>query len=216
MKYKNIIFDFDGVLAESMHIKTQAFYKLYEPFGNNVAEQVVKHHQENGGMSRFEKFPFYHKTFLNLDIDNSDIKLLSKKFSDIVVQDVISSEEVAGANWFLEKNSNANKWVVSATPTDEISEIIEKRNMSKYFKKVYGSPDKKVPIVKRIINENHLQKDETIFLGDALNDYEAAKKNNIDFGLRKTNENKKLFFKKTGMVRFIDFYELDKILENKT
>ena len=39
MKYKNIIFDFDGVLAESMHIKTQAFYKLYEPFGNNVAEQ---------------------------------------------------------------------------------------------------------------------------------------------------------------------------------
>ena len=100
MKYKNIIFDFDGVLAESMHIKTQAFYKLYEPFGNNVAEQVVKHHQENGGMSRFEKFPFYHKTFLNLDIDNSDIKLLSKKFSDIVVQDVISSEEVAGANCF--------------------------------------------------------------------------------------------------------------------
>ena len=51
-------------------------------------------------MSRFEKFPFYHKTFLNLDIDNSDIKLLSKKFSDIVVQDVISSEEVAGANCF--------------------------------------------------------------------------------------------------------------------
>ena len=82
--------------------------------------------------------------------------------------------------------------------------------------KVYGSPDKKVPIVKRIINENHLQKDETIFLGDALNDYEAAKKNNIDFGLRKTHENKKLFYKKTGMVRFIDFYELDKILENKT
>jgi len=67
MKYKNIIFDFDGVLAESVHIKTQAFYKLYEPFGVNVAEKVVQHHKANGGMSRFEKFPYYHKILLNKD-----------------------------------------------------------------------------------------------------------------------------------------------------
>ena len=49
---------------------------------------------------------------------------------------MISSEEVPGANWFL-KNSNANKWVVSTTPTDEISQIIEKRNMSKFLKSLW-------------------------------------------------------------------------------
>ena len=41
MKYKNIIFDFDGVLAESVHIKTHAFYLLYKQFGKEIAEKVV-------------------------------------------------------------------------------------------------------------------------------------------------------------------------------
>ena len=214
MKYKNIIFDFDGVLAESVHIKTQAFYKMYEPFGVTVAEKVVQHHKTNGGMSRFEKFPFYHKTFLNLDLNNNDIESLTTMFSNIVVQDVIDSAEVPGALWFLEKYFNKKKWIVSATPTDEIRKIIKKRNMDNHFIKVYGSPDRKTSIVEKIINENCLIRDETIFLGDALSDYNAATENDIDFALRKTPENKKLFSKNPNLIRFIDFYELDKQINN--
>jgi phosphoglycolate phosphatase-like HAD superfamily hydrolase len=214
MKYKNIIFDFDGVLAESVHIKTQAFYKMYEPFGVTVAEKVVQHHKTNGGMSRFEKFPFYHKTFLNLDLNNNDIESLTTMFSNIVVQDVIDSAEVPGALWFLEKYFNKKKWIVSATPKDEIFKIIEKRNMSIFFNKIYGSPEGKISIVEKIINENCLIRDETIFLGDALSDYNAATENDIDFALRKTPENKKLFSKNPNLIRFIDFYELDKQINN--
>jgi len=214
MKYKNIIFDFDGVLAESVHIKTQAFYKMYEPFGVNVAEKVVQHHKTNGGMSRFEKFPFYHKTFLNLDLNNNDIESLTTMFSNIVVLDVINSNEVRGATWFLKKYSNENKWIVSATPKDEIRKIIKKRNMDNHFIKVYGSPDRKTSIVEKIINENCLIRDETIFLGDALSDYNAATENDIDFALRKTPENKKLFSKNPNLIRFIDFYELDNQINN--
>jgi len=209
MKYKNIIFDFDGVLAESVHIKTQAFYKMYEPFGVNVAEKVVQHHKTNGGMSRFEKFPFYHKTFLNLDLNNNDIESLTTMFSNIVVLDVINSNEVRGATWFLKKYSNENKWIVSATPKDEIRKIIKKRNMDNHFIKVYGSPDGKTSIVEKIIYDNKLVRDETIFLGDALSDYKAAIENNIHFYLRLTPENKFLFSNTMDLTRFKDFYELD-------
>tara|TARA_B100000073_G_scaffold337533_1_gene333563 strand:- start:1779 stop:2423 length:645 start_codon:yes stop_codon:yes gene_type:complete len=210
MKYKNIIFDFDGVLAESLHIKTQAFYKLYQSYGKKIAEKVVKHHQENGGMSRFEKFPFYHKKYLGLITNDDDINALSADFSNIVVQDVVHADEVKGATWFLKKYSNKNKWIVSATPHEEMIEIIKKRNMSKFFKAVYGSPLKKTPIVKKIINENLLKIEDTIFLGDALSDYNAAKENDIHFALRRTPENKNLFKEDQNLIQFIDFYELDK------
>ena len=102
----------------------------------------------------------------------------------------------------------------SATPKDEIIKIIEKRNMSRFFNKIYGSPEGKISIVEKIINENYLLRDETIFLGDALSDYNAATENDIDFALRKTTENKRLFYKKTNLIRFLDFYELDKQINN--
>jgi len=86
--------------------------------------------------------------------------------------------------------------------------------MDNHFIKVYGSPDRKTSIVEKIINENCLIRDETIFLGDALSDYNAATENDIDFALRKTPENKKLFSKNPNLIRFIDFYELDKQINN--
>ena len=59
-------FEKAGGQAESVHIKTQAFYNMYVRYGEEIADQVVIHHKENGGMSRFEKFPYYHKTFLDI------------------------------------------------------------------------------------------------------------------------------------------------------
>ena len=95
MKYKNIIFDFDGVLAESVQIKIEAFHQLYEKYGENIAEKVVEHHKANGGMSRFEKFPYYHKTFLNIDLSKEDIEKLSYHFSNLVVKGVIDAAHSA-------------------------------------------------------------------------------------------------------------------------
>ena len=52
---KGIIFDFDGVIAESVHIKSSGFSDLYKPYGTEIVKRVVKHHAANGGMSRFKK-----------------------------------------------------------------------------------------------------------------------------------------------------------------
>ena len=60
---KGIIFDFDGVIVESVNIKTIAFKKIYKKYGNEIVNKVVDHHLSNGGMSRFEKFNYYHKNF---------------------------------------------------------------------------------------------------------------------------------------------------------
>ena len=85
--------------------------------------------------------------------------------------------------------------------------------MSDYFISIYGSPEKKSSVVNRIINENDLVNNETVFFGDAMSDYKAAKDNNINFMLRQTDENQSLFYDHTGLICFNDFYELDSMLE---
>ena len=52
---KTIIFDFDGVILESLDVKTEAFKKLYQPYGPSISNKVVENHLENEGISRYEK-----------------------------------------------------------------------------------------------------------------------------------------------------------------
>jgi len=203
-------------LAESVHIKTQAFYKIYEQYGKNIAEKVVAHHESNGGMSRFEKFPYYHKAFLDIDLSKNDVEVLSADFSKLVIDSVVDTDEVSGALWFLNKYKRVSKyWIASATPTDEINEIAKKRGIADYFIRIYGSPNNKKEIVKNILKENNLKHNETVFLGDAMSDFKGAQENNIDFMLRLTKENEGLFVKYSAIMRFIDYYQLDRILQNQ-
>jgi len=216
LKYKNIIFDFDGVLAESLHIKTQAFYQMYERYGADVARKVITHHKIYGGMSRYEKFPYYHKSFLNIELSAEEVNQLSVDFSKIVIERILNAEEVKGALWFLKKyQKQCEFWIVSATPMKEIIEIATKRGIADFFVKIYGSPGKKPEIVKNIIYNNKLILKDSVFLGDTMSDFEAAKNNNIDFLLRSTDENENLFKTYKGIERFNDFYELDKIFNNE-
>ena len=60
MLLKGIIFDFDGVIADSVQVKTDAFAALYKPYGPDIVKKVVEHHEANGGMSHFEKIRLYH------------------------------------------------------------------------------------------------------------------------------------------------------------
>ena len=63
MKIKNIFFDFDGVIAESVKAKSDAFAEIYRPYGSKIVSQVVEYHNLNGGVSRYDKFKYFHKNF---------------------------------------------------------------------------------------------------------------------------------------------------------
>ena len=56
---KYIFWDFDGVIKESVEVKSDAFENLFKSFGDEVAKKVRNHHEENGGVSRFDKLPLY-------------------------------------------------------------------------------------------------------------------------------------------------------------
>ena len=208
---KNIIFDFDGVICESINIKSDAFYEMYLPYGKEIAQKVKEHHIQNGGMSRFDKFRYYEQEFIGKDLSEEKMKKLSDEFSKRVKQKVIAAPFVEGVFEFLKDYSqNYNCFIVSATPIDEIREIAEKKNISNYFRGIFGSPKNKIEWGKYILETYKLKADETLFIGDAKSDYIAAKANSMDFLLRNTDESSSLFRNNnlTSIENFKDFYLL--------
>ena len=182
IKIKAIIFDFDGVIADSLEVKTNAFIELYRPYGKAIYNKVAEHHKANGGMSRDEKFKIYHNEYLGKKINENFIDKLSYQFSQLVVQKVIDSPYVQGAYEFLSSKYNWYEFFISTgTPTEEIKTILKERKIEKYFKEVYGSPAKKTDHIKTIINKYGYKNEEIVFIGDSLIDLVAAEKNKLKF-----------------------------------
>ena len=187
---KGIIFDFDGVIVESVDIKTKAFLKLYEEYSENVKNKVLNHHLANGGMSRYEKFRYYHKEYLNIQLNDKEVAQLSNLFSKLVVKKVVDAPFVSGANDFLQKyNKKYDFFISSATPEVEIRDIAHKKIINKYFKGIYGSPESKYSHIENIIRLYSYNRNEVVFIGDAQNDLNAARKSGIKFIARILNNN---------------------------
>jgi phosphoglycolate phosphatase-like HAD superfamily hydrolase len=212
MNIKNIFFDFDGVIAESVSAKTDAFEEMYLQYGKDIAAKVVEYHKLHGGVSRYEKFKYFHKEFLNEVIDQEKVDELAIQFSNIVLDKVINSDEVLGANYFIEKyHTKFHFWVITGTPTKEIEVIAEKRKLTSFFIGLHGSPNNKRYWTENLIEKHKLNRDEIIFLGDATTDMDAANFSKTHFALRENDENKEIFKNYKGL-RFKDFYQLEKIL----
>jgi phosphoglycolate phosphatase-like HAD superfamily hydrolase len=196
---KNIFFDFDGVLAESVNMKTEAFRNLYLPFGKEISDKVVEHHLANGGVSRFDKIRKYHAEFLNSPLTDSEVLEWADKFSELVLKGVITAPEVTGATEFLENYSQKYAcWVITGTPTTEIEVILEERKMSHFFKGAFGSPEKKNHWTEFLLDTYNLKREETVFIGDATTDQDAASFSNLHFVLRRNEDNKHLFLDYKG------------------
>ena len=179
---KAIIFDYDGTISDSLHIKTEAFAQLYSPHGKEIVEKVVKYHILNGGVSRFEKFRFFHEKLLNIPINDYEIEILANNFSKIVMEKVSNAAFIPGAYEFiLNYSSIYDLYVSTATPTFEIIEILKRNKLIKFFKDIKGSPDNKTNHVKQIMLKESYKTNEVIFIGDSKSDEIAATNNNINF-----------------------------------
>jgi HAD superfamily hydrolase (TIGR01549 family) len=181
-RFAAIIFDFDGVIVDSVDIKTKAFAKLYQFAGDEIVKKVIEHHTKHGGVSRYEKIKHYHKDFLRKPLDDEAVNDWAERFSQLVVEAVCQAPEIAGAKDFLENHYSALPlFVASGTPEKELKIIVEQRGLKQYFKMVCGSPATKAELINKIVLENKLPVEKTLMIGDAMTDYLAAEKIGTQF-----------------------------------
>ncbi len=216
--YKNLIFDCDGIILNSNKIKTEAFREVVFHFGNEAAEELVKFHVMNGGISRYEKFNYFFETISlhhNLDKNYINVEKLIKNYGSIV-QKKLAVCEISKQIMQYRKYSDAIWYVVSGSDQNELIKIFKKKQLINNFEGgIYGSPLSKDEIFKNIFKDKMDEISKSIYIGDSKYDYLAAKKIGIDFVfLSKWSEFKDIEnYAKNKNINF--FKEFQDIIDNQ-
>lgn len=175
-------FDFDGVLVDSVGIKTAAFRQLFEHFGEDVLAKVLEHHRLNGGISRIDKIQYSHTHFVGTPLSDAELQEWGRRYSQRVVDQVVDAPWIAGAEEFLVRmQGRCPIFVISGTPEDELKRVISARHMEGYFTEILGSPIRKPAHIRHLLKAYRLEPESCVFIGDALTDYHAAKETGLHF-----------------------------------
>ncbi len=170
-----VFFDFDGVLADSVDVKTRAFCALYAPYGAAVVAEVRAYHLAHGGISRHEKFRHWQRHLVHGPDDEATIEALADRFAAEVKRQVIAAPEIAGAGAALAALAGTRPlFIVSGTPEVELVEIVAARGMAPVFAAVHGAPAKKDVILRGLLAEHGLGAEDCVMVGDAMTDHDAA------------------------------------------
>jgi phosphoglycolate phosphatase-like HAD superfamily hydrolase len=180
---KNILWDFDGVLLDSMDLRDYGFLKVLENYSVAQVDLLIQYHRKNGGLSRYHKFRYFFEHILNESVSDDQIQSLAKSFSDIMrskladprrlIQDSIS---------FVRSNYiNYRMHIVSGSDQEELRYLCNKLDIKHYFHAIEGSPTPKNQLVYDLMTKFNYKENQTILIGDSQNDWEAAFSNQIAF-----------------------------------
>ena len=180
---KNIFWDFDGVILDSMKIKADGFVELFKEYDKDKVSLLEKYHYQNGGVSRFEKIRYFYNEIIHKEISEEEIGSLAKEFAKIIEKKIYQKNNLIqdSVDFIKQHYQKFNYHIVSGAEHKELNELCEYFNLSKYFKTINGSPTSKEILVMNILEKYDYKKDETILIGDAMTDYNAAINNDIKF-----------------------------------
>jgi beta-phosphoglucomutase-like phosphatase (HAD superfamily) len=177
-----IFWDFDGVIADSVDVKTRAFEEMFTPYGEAVLKQVIEYHRQHGGISRVEKIDHYYRHFIGQPLSADELEEKCLIYAGLVKQKVVDAALIPGAEETLvHLHGQIPMFVISGTPQAELIEISERRNLSRYFRRILGSPIHKAEHVESLLHEFDLDRTRCVFVGDALTDLKAAEETGTRF-----------------------------------
>jgi len=172
---KTIIFDCDGVILDSVDVKTNAFASLFEEYGDDAVKLITDYHLRHGGVSRFEKFKYFFREYLGRSITENEMQLLDQKFTKAALAALLKTPFIPGVKEFI--SAHHETWplyVASGAPEHELRFIFNHLKLTGYFQGVYGSPRPKHEILARIVKECEIKPEDALMVGDSHTDLAAA------------------------------------------
>jgi len=140
-------------------------------------EEFIQYFKNNFGISRYKLAKYFIEEILKQNFDiilfDNIVKIYSQRSFELYKQANFTKKLLS----FLEFYKDKNLFVASGSNEEELKEIFKIREINKYFISIYGSPKKKSDIVKEIVKKYP----NSIMIGDANSDMNAAKEVKIDF-----------------------------------
>lgn len=199
-KFKTILWDFDGVIMDSMPIRDKGFEIVLKGYPKEQVSLLMDYHRNNGGLSRYNKFRYFFEEIRKESITDVEIKVLADEFSVVMLENLLDSNLlIEDSLKFIKDNYSKYKMhIVSGSDGNELRYICEALGLSKYFISIHGSPTPKKELVKQVMISNSYDNIEICLIGDSYNDLEAAEINSISFY---GYNNEKLLNKSTRYIR---------------
>ncbi|KAF2519771.1 HAD family hydrolase [Flavobacterium salilacus subsp. salilacus] len=182
-RYKEIIWDFDGVILLSDAVREYGFRKVFENHSNELVQKLIDYHLQNGGLSRYVKIKYFYENVLGEPITEEQINKHAEEFS-VIMREALTDRKLINKEWVSLMEEIGNKFVhsiASGSDGKELNYLCGELGISDNFKFIYGSPITKKELVRQIITDSDFEPSEFILIGDAINDRDAAQANNISF-----------------------------------
>ena len=215
---KNIIFDFDGVIVDSEVLVSKAFSKYFKKFGHSFKEEQFYKYAGN-------------KTVEVINLLSAKYNIENKKKFTNEIYEIVSEvyskdlKLVEGAKDYISK-SDRNHYIGSNSNKDRILDGLKIVGLDKTFlsDQVYSFDMVKKPkpdpdIYLKVLNDNSLDKEETVIIEDSGVGVKAATAAKVRvFGLTagkhwQSNRDKNELFDNGALNVFSDYESLGKAIE---
>lgn len=181
--------DFDGVILESVPVKEQAVFDLFQGATLDERRRVLAVHRENPGINRRQRITLLLKEGLGRTVPQEDVNSLLERFARLVWNGLMTCPEVPGIRQFLNSVSDIPCYVVSASPQEELKAVAEARDFSRYFIDLLGAPSSKTDLLVAIMARESIPPESILFIGDKISDYKAAQSVGTRFIGRRSPDN---------------------------
>lgn len=178
-----ILWDFDGVILDSMEIRSLGFKKVLSGYPQKQVQELVTYHLQNGGLSRYVKFRYFLEVIRGEENVNGQVQELSEKYSSIM-REKLPSKDLLIDEVLEFINRNHEKFamhIVSGSDAEELRYLCRSLEINDYFISIEGSPTPKTEIVSALLSKYDYVNEKVCLVGDSINDYDAANTNNIEF-----------------------------------
>ena len=180
---KVILWDFDGVILDSMTVRDWGFREIFKNFKSDLVEELINYHRANGGLSRYVKIRYFYEVLLGQSITEQEVLRYAQEFSILMKQKLTSPNNLINdtVNFIKKNHTKFNFHIVSGSDQEELRFLCKELFLEKYFLSIEGSPTPKKKLVENILKEYSYKNCDCCLIGDSINDYEAANQNRISF-----------------------------------
>ncbi len=180
-EYEVILWDFDGVILDSMHIRDLGFERVLENFPREQVTELLRYHRANGGLSRYVKFRYFFEQIRNEEVTEEQVMEMAGSFSEIMLELLTDKSNLItdSVNYLQSVYQDKEMHIVSGSDQNELRTLCDSLEVAHFFESINGSPTPKTELVRRLTAGR--SSGQFVLIGDSMNDFEAASANGIDF-----------------------------------
>ena len=131
-KFDTIIFDFDGVIVDSKDIRIYGFKEIFKEYPENLVRRLIDYHNNNGGISRYEKIKWFYKNLLKKNVSQETLNKKAQQFKKIMLNKMINHNIIIEdtLNFIRDIHRELPCFIISGSDQEELKHICESLNLA--------------------------------------------------------------------------------------